>query len=237
MDIHVISLKKSIDRRNAFDKLNKQYIKYKYYDAIDGSTLDVNTDIIKDGTTGYNKRCIGCAMSHLNLWNKCIENNKPMIIMEDDVFVSKDFNTHLKTIIDMLPTKWDIVQLCYNTDSILGFSNTNFEDCYSFFTKNKFNDNDIHNFQQSQIHPTVVKLKMLFGIGCYIITPNGANILKNKCFPLDDRIINIPLIGPVKSYGIDIIMNDVYKDIDAFVCPIPFVMPKHLYINYKSTIF
>ena len=34
-------------------------------------------------------------MSHLCLWNKCIELNKPIIIMKDDVFVSYDFQKHI----------------------------------------------------------------------------------------------------------------------------------------------
>ena len=234
----MISLKESIKRRTEFDKLNKKYIKYKYFDAINGNTLPNNIDnILNKNASGYKKGAVGCAMSHLNLWNKCIENNKPMIIMEDDVFVSKDFNKHLQSIMDMLPEKWHILQLCYNCDSILGFSNTNFEDAYTFFTKKKFDDNDIEVFQNSEIHPTIARLKMSFGMSCYIITPLGANILKQKCFPMDNRIINIPLAGQVKSYTLDIIMNDIYKNIDAYVCPIPFVMPKHLHINYKSTVF
>jgi len=77
---------------------------------------------------------------------------------------------------------------------------------------------------------------MLFGLGCYIINPIGANILKKNCFPLDNRIINIPLIGKIKSYTIDCIMNDIYSKMNAYVCPIPFVMTKHLHVNYKSTI-
>ncbi len=53
---------------------------------------------------------------------------------------------------------------------------------------------------------------------------------------MDNRIINIPLVGQIKAYTIDCMMNDCYRNINAYVCPIPFVMTKHLYINYKSTI-
>ena len=66
-------------------------------------------------------------MSHLSLWNKCIELDKPIIIMEDDGFVSYDFDKHIDCVCKMLPKDWHILQLCYNCDSILGFSNTNFE--------------------------------------------------------------------------------------------------------------
>ena len=131
----------------------------------------------------------------------------------------------------MWPKDWHILQLCYNCDSILCFSNTNFEDTFSFFTKKKFNDKDILEFQKSQIYPTIAKLKMSFGAGCYAITPSGAKLFKQMCFPLDNRILNIPLVGQVEACTIDCMMTDIYKNINAFVCPIPFVMTKHLYIK------
>ncbi len=236
MDIIVISLKTSVKRRTDFDKLNKIYINYEYFDAIDGNVLPHHNDIVKKNVSRYSSGAIGCAMSHLHLWNLCIEQNKPIIIMEDDAFVSWNFNKHLESVMTMLPKDWHILQLCYNCDSILGYSNTNFEDAYSSFTQTKFNDEDIPNFQKSEIHPTIAKLKMSFGLGCYALTPAGARILKNRCFPMDNRIINIPLVGRIKAYTIDCMMNDVYPHINAYVCPIPFVMTKHLYINYESTI-
>ena len=233
MDIFVISLKNS-NRRIEFDKLNKNIINYKYFDAINGNTIKINSDIIKQNILGYSKGQIGCAMSHLCMWKKCIELNKPIIIMEDDAFVSYDFNKHLDMVTRMLPNNWHILQLCYNCDSILSFSNTNFENAISLFTKTKFDDKDILEFQKSKIHPTIAKLNMSFGTGCYAITPYGAKILKNECFPLDNRIINIPFVGKIKAYTIDCMMNDVYRKINAYVCPIPFVMTKHLHINYLS---
>jgi len=236
MKIYVISLKTSIDRKIEFDKLNKKYIDYEYFEAIDGNTLDDDVNIVEKNSYNYKKTAIGCAMSHLHLWNKCIAMDEPIIIMEDDVFVSHNFNAHIKAIMMMLPKEWHIVQLTYNCDSILGYSNTSFEDAFTFFTKKKFHDNDIEVFQNSEIFPIIAKLKMSFGMSCYILTPSGANILKQKCFPMDNRIIYIPLVGPIKSYTIDCMANDIYSNIEAYVCPIPFVMSKHLYKDYKSTI-
>jgi len=233
MDIFVISLKNS-NRRIEFDKLNKNIINYKYFDAINGNTIKINSNIIKENTLFYSKGQIGSAMSHLSLWEKCIELDKPIIIMEDDAFVSYDFNKHLDTVTKMLPNNWHILQFCYNCDSILSFSNTNFENAISVFTNRKFDDKDIIEFQKSQIYPTIAKLNMSFGTGCYAITPHGAKILKNQCFPLDNRIIFIPTVGKIKAYTLDCIMNDIYKKINAYVCPIPFVMTKHLHINYVS---
>jgi len=235
MDIFVISLKKS-GRRLDFDKLNKNIINYTYFDAINGNNVNLQSDIIKQNTFGYSNGAIGCAMSHLCMWEKCIELNRPIVIMEDDAFVSDEFNKHLDMVTKMLPNNWHILQLCYNCDSILSFSNTNFEKTISLFNKTKFDDKDILEFQKSQIYPTIAKLNMSFGAGCYAITPDGARVLKRECFPLDNRIINIPFIGNIKAYTIDCMMNDVYRKINAYVCPIPFVMTKHLHKNYVSEI-
>jgi len=237
MNIYVISLKESIERRDVFNKLNNKYIEYEYFDAIKGSDEHLSDSlIIKEDAVKFSKAAIGCALSHLNLWKLCVKLNKPIVIMEDDAFVSSLFNSYLDTVIKMLPTNFDILQLCYNCDSILGFSNTNFETAYTFFSRKRFNDNDIDIFQKRKIYPTVARLHTSFGTGCYVITPKGASILIKNCFPLDNRELSLPLIGKLKSYTIDCLMNTIYKNINAYVCPIPFVMTKHLHEQYKSTI-
>ena len=53
MDIIVISLKISVKRRTDFDKLNKIYIDYEYFDAINGKMLPHNNDIVKENVSGY----------------------------------------------------------------------------------------------------------------------------------------------------------------------------------------
>ena len=233
MDIFVISLANS-DRRIEFDKLNKNKINYTYFDGIDKNNIKLESSIIKKNSYGYSREAIGCAMSHLSLWEKSIELNKPIIIMEDDAFVSYDFNNHIDKVTKMLPNNWHILQLCYNCDSVLSYSNTNFENSICYFTKKKFNDKDIIAFQQSHIYPTITKLNISFGLGCYMISPEGARILKQECFPLDNRILNIPIIGTIKSYTIDCMMANLYPKINAYICPIPFVMTKHLHVNYTG---
>ena len=48
MEIYVINLKSSSDRRSAFDKMNSKYIDYTYFKAIDG-----NTNISKEKINGF----------------------------------------------------------------------------------------------------------------------------------------------------------------------------------------
>jgi len=231
---YVINLKRSQDRKKDFDKLNSKYIDYEYYEAIDGKELkEVSHSIVAPGSI-FTKPFVGSAMSHLELWKKCIEMKEPIIIMEDDAFVSCDFKKHLNDILDKLPKEWDFLSLTFNSDSLLQYSYTNYDKACCIFEGKKFGLNEIIKFQNEKIHPTVCKLHMLFGIGCYVITPKCAKKLIQECFPMENTRLFIPMKGYVKSYSLDIIMNNVYPHINAFVCPVPFVMTKHLCENYTS---
>ena len=41
MDIYVISLERSIDRKITFDNNNSKYIKYTYFNAVDGKNINI----------------------------------------------------------------------------------------------------------------------------------------------------------------------------------------------------
>ena len=240
MDIYVISLERSKDRRDIFDSNNSKYIKYTYHNAVDGKLLnlnDVDKQIFTKGSKIYSNGAVGCALSHLQLWDKCIELNKPIIILEDDAIVSRNFNSHINNLLNSIfPNKWDIIQLNYNFDSVLSYKNTNYETCNCIFNKTKLTKNDISTFVNSKINTTIAKLNHCFGTSAYIINPSGAKILKEKCFPLDNRILNIPFLNKIMCSTIDGMMNSVYKDISAYVCIIPFVITPHVSEDYISTI-
>lgn len=240
MDIFVISLEKSKNRKEIFDDYNSKYIKYTYFDAVVGKTLNIDKldeSIFKKGSINYSHGAIGCALSHLQLWEKCIELNKPIIIMEDDAIVSKDFNKHINNLMNnLLPKNWDIIQLNYNFDSILSYDNTNFERCVSIFNKTKVTKTHISNFVNSKINTTIAKLNNCFGMSAYIINPNGAKKMKEMCFPLDNRIINIPFLNDIMCHTIDCMMNSIYKDISAYVSILPFVITPHISDDYETTI-
>ena len=240
MDIFVISLESSSERKVTFDNYNSKYIKYTYYNAVDGKNININNldaSILKKGSQNYSNGAIGCALSHLQLWDKCIELNKPIVIMEDDAIVSRDYNKHINNLMNIIfPNKWDIIQLNYNFDSVLSYNNTNYETCNCIFNKTKLTQNHISTFVNSKINTTIAKLNHCFGTSAYIINPSGAKILKESCFPLDNRILNIPFLNRLMCSTIDGMMNSVYKDISAYVCIIPFVITPHISEEYVSTI-
>lgn len=246
--IFIINLNKSTDRRENFIKNNSKYLSlsknmnddYTFFEAIDGNSININLlpdSILQKKSVNYTKGSIGCALSHLALWEKCIELNEPILIMEDDVILHSKFMSHLNNVYNnMLPIGWDIVQLSYNCDSIISYHNTVYEKCVCSFSQKKTTQQDIDLFILSKINPTVRKLIHSFGTSSYLLSPSGAKKFKEKCFPLNNQKINIPLLGNISCFTIDCMMNAIYKDTNSYICIIPFVMSMHLHENYKSTI-
>jgi len=113
----VINLSYRTDRLKTFNENNS--IEYELYQAVDGKSIsyerlkeqgyDVNhnwTDPLL-GTT-LTKGEVGCFLSHWQIWNKCIEKNEPIIVLEDDAILTDRFNMEE---IESLP--YDFVYLGY----------------------------------------------------------------------------------------------------------------------------
>lgn len=96
--VFVISLKKSITRQESIShQLKSQNIDFEFFDAIDGNEDNflkfkkynyLKTLWLTSGKTPL-KGEIGCYASHFSLWEKCLELNEPIIIIEDDARIVK----------------------------------------------------------------------------------------------------------------------------------------------------
>jgi glycosyl transferase family 25 len=114
-DIFVINLEKDNDRWDYYDNLNIQSIKINRFNGIYGKDLDRNnliktgilseTNVLKDGQ-------LGCALSHMNLWNHSLKyQNKYLLVLEDDVILDKDIYNKINNLEDYLPENWDVIFL------------------------------------------------------------------------------------------------------------------------------
>ena len=115
----VINLDYRKDRYESFQKNNPNLV-YERFPAVDGNKIsyskllstgfDVNhtwTDPILH--TKLTKGEVGCFLSHWHIWNKCIEKNEPLIVLEDDAILTERFNMEE---IESLP--YDFVYLAYH---------------------------------------------------------------------------------------------------------------------------
>ena len=118
MKIVVINLDYRKDRLQTFNTTNPN-LTYERYSAVNGNTLSY-TQLLKDGfdvnhdwidpllKTPLTKGEVGCFLSHWNLWNKCIEENESLLILEDDAIL-----THRFDIQEISNLSYDFVYLGY----------------------------------------------------------------------------------------------------------------------------
>lgn len=108
MKLYILSLKDSQERRSSIQKqLQSIKIKFKFFDAVNGRATPPSPLFEK---YNYRKRLwltsgrlplkgeIGCFASHYLLWEKCVELNEPILILEDDVRVVEDISNYIEII-------------------------------------------------------------------------------------------------------------------------------------------
>src|SRR5262245_7595466 len=98
-DCFVISLKRTPERLHAFHTKNSQSeIVFRHFEAIDGlkiNTSEIEGRLLAKGAIRYTPGQIGNAMSHLTLWQRCAEQIKKFVVLEDDAVVRKDIKSRL----------------------------------------------------------------------------------------------------------------------------------------------
>jgi len=129
--IKVINLERRKDRMNKFNE-NHKFLSYERFDAVDGKKLVMNADIEKmfrigeiqcgkrfNINHGFNRGEIGCALSHIRLWQELLENEKydNYIIIEDDAEVNSNFNALFNKISNKMKNNYDLLFLGFHDDN------------------------------------------------------------------------------------------------------------------------
>ena len=113
-EYHCINMRKSKDRWEYIQHFcYTNNLKINRYNAYDGNKLNKKKLIhhkILHPYSNINPGQIGCAFSHVKLWEKCKKsNNDYFIILEDDVIINKDIDYHVNYIFNNAPNNWDII--------------------------------------------------------------------------------------------------------------------------------
>ncbi|MBD1576854.1 glycosyltransferase family 25 protein [Vibrio sp. S11_S32] len=101
MKIFVVSLSSSIERRKRIkEQLDSQGFIFEFFNAIDASTPHFLHSERAAPEITYKRKGyylldteIACFASHYELWKRCIDINEPIVILEDNVDLSKDAKT------------------------------------------------------------------------------------------------------------------------------------------------
>ena len=98
----VINLPDRKDRMTTFKK-NNPNLEYEVFSAVEGYKIDYAKLLSEGFDTDHNwidpilntpltKGEVGCFLSHWHIWNKCIEKNEPIIVLEDDAILTDKFD-------------------------------------------------------------------------------------------------------------------------------------------------
>lgn len=122
IDIFVINLESSVERKqHIIEQLNAIKVKFHIYPAINGrdpeqEILDMYADELSQAyrCKSLSKGQLGCYASHYLLWKKCVELNKPIIILEDDIVFDKTHFTEFYNLAPKLDSKYECIRLFSN---------------------------------------------------------------------------------------------------------------------------
>ena len=168
--IFVINLEKSIDRWKYINKQNNQNLNLVKFNAINGNHINKNNikNLIDNNSYLYknidkNRGEIGCALSHLNIWEIFKKSNdKYIIIVEDDVIFEQNLYKKINTYMKNAPKDWDIIYL--GGSHIVGYK------VNEYFIKPKLN------------------IKGNLGTYAMLINKKGVNKLLKYCKPITKSI-------------------------------------------------
>ena len=99
LDIVVVNLARSLERRTAMMALlDPLGLSYSFFEAVDGKAgkhplfdrFDPRMAEIRRGFT-LTPGELGCYASHYLLWERCITENRPLLIFEDDIELNDNF--------------------------------------------------------------------------------------------------------------------------------------------------
>lgn len=203
LPVFVVNLERSPARRQSMElQLQGLGIAYEIFPAVDGMRLS------EDQRTKYSeveamralgrplvKTQIGCALSHINIYEKIVSEGIPeCVVLEDDIFIGKMF----KSVLEMrsrLPKDWDLVNFCTDARQLpFGEALT-----------------DIYR-ASSYLEPAN-------RTSAYLINLRGAKKLLDVAYPIRyeaDGLTGRPHLSGLVSYGVSpaiVALQDVESDI------------------------
>lgn len=207
---HIITLKRREDRRREFLRLNQGKADFVFVEAVDGADLSreaMESDGLLAPRTQYvTQGALGCALSHRQLWEQCLDEAEPTYIFEDDACLAPGFMAQAAAALDQAGDV-DILYFGYNLDQSLALYLAG-----DLVAMMKVSDSVVRGdgwldrFAGSGgIAPgsvAVMRPLLLWGLLAYAITPSGAAKLLSQGFPLRNHDLSLPG-GKGMSRGID----------------------------------
>ncbi|MGR6660125.1 glycosyltransferase family 25 protein [Avibacterium paragallinarum] len=208
----IISLKNSPRREVISKRLHSLGLEFEFFDAVYGKYLgeaelkEVDFNFYPEN---YNAKKltlgeIGCAKSHISLYEHMIKNNIPQaIIFEDDAIISHNFRELILSALDKLPAKGEILFLFHGKAKVYPFMRSLPE-----------------RYRLARYRtPSKKSRRTIIGTVGYFITQKGAKKLLDVAYPIrmpSDFLTGGIQITGIIAYGIEppCIFTDLHSEID-----------------------
>jgi glycosyl transferase family 25 len=117
IQVQVISLERSTDRRERVQRELKNFsLEWTFLNAVDGFALKALPKSYDPAKVrrlqGYELTPgeIGCYLSHMKAWEKCVEQDKTTLVLEDDFVINGDLSDVFESL-TQIDQKWSLVRL------------------------------------------------------------------------------------------------------------------------------
>ncbi|MEJ0007423.1 MAG: glycosyltransferase family 25 protein [Steroidobacteraceae bacterium] len=197
------------------------------FPALAGALLDrarlTAVDLV-DPTLECTPGALGCALSHLLLWQRAVDKGVPITVLEDDVIVNRGFEAQVTRVLCELPADWDIIYWGWNFDAPLMLDLLAGVSCGLLQGDQNSLRRQLPRFQALDIRPHAVRMLSACGTLAYTVSARGASKFIGGCVPLKP----IPGVrdphthGPF--YGVDLAMGTLFPSMNAYVCVPPLVV-------------
>lgn len=211
LDRHPVKYARFLARNSRDD------ISFSKFTAIDGMTLNRDA-LITNGVIAtdleYQLGALGCAMSHLSLWNLAIQSNSIIHVAEDDAVFRHDLGQHMRQTLDSIPANdFDLIFWGFNRDLNAAFEIPGVGNCMVIMDEGDIkNEDDLMVYQSSSSPASLMRLTRAFGTLCYSISPAGAQKLMTACLPLRPMTLDVSW-GDGIGGTLDLIFNNVGIDV------------------------
>ena len=183
-------------------------------------------------THTYTVGMLGCALSHLTLWERAIASEEVLTVCEDDAVFNHGFEQQAPAILASLPADWDFVLWGWNLDLVMVLD-MGIGPCLTLGDYENL-PRFIAGFQTTRTASIPIRLRSAIGTPAYSISPKGARALRDFCLPIRPMMLSVLLPRPGEytlkptpygeNRGIDMMMSNAYPNIRAFVSFPPLVV-------------
>ena len=177
----------------------------------------------------YCDTAVAVALSHIKLWEFCIQSGEPITILEDDVVLGKDFFEQRSRIVSS--HRFDLLAMGFNTDWPVEIDFGNGLNKATLI----FSDEASTVPEDKDVMPQVVRADSFAGASCYALTPEGAQKLRDLVVPLRSRSYPLRVASsyiarefqrlPWINSGIDVDIAIALRRLDAKICLPPIAQP------------